>query len=191
MDEDDFIQEGYFAMLKAKETYDPDNGSWAGWYLFALRNHIRSLFNPRNIMVSLDEPVTEEGDLRLVDTIASGEDLEQETVNRIWQEQASATVASALAKLDDTQREILQRVDMGEETKKDVAGDMGITPSRLQSIRFKAHYRLAHDPDILQLIDDQTDYYAHVREHGIEDIVIRRDDAERREIRRKVRDMTE
>jgi RNA polymerase sigma factor (sigma-70 family) len=100
VDIEDFKQCGYFAMLKAIETYKAESGfKFTTCLNYAMKNAVRDMLGLQSgrgtisrLTVSLNKPVGEEEDTELQDLIPDdsikiGEDLEREEIERVLQEE--------------------------------------------------------------------------------------------------------
>ena len=129
---DDFEQEGYFAVQYAAQTYDPAQGSFAGWLWQAMKRQIQQALtnghrrnitgpdgktittsaDPLNHCTSLDVPMDAEndgsatlGDLQ-ADPAADGE--MQDVEERIYTEELHAALDEALHKLTEREEMVIR-----------------------------------------------------------------------------------
>lgn len=100
VDVEDFKQCGYFAMLKAIETFKDERGfKFTTCLSYAMKNTVRDMLGLQSgrgtisrLTVSLNKPVGEEEDTELQDLIPDdsiiiGDDLEREEIERVLQEE--------------------------------------------------------------------------------------------------------
>lgn len=100
---DDLYQSGYIALVKAVDSYRPENGaSFIGWLTFYLKTALAEAAgyrtkagNALNQAVSIYSPLDE--DTALLDTIADTSDRIEEAEERIYQEQLRAVLEEAIS----------------------------------------------------------------------------------------------
>lgn len=158
---DDLVQSGYFAVVKAIETYEPAAcafSTWLGFYLKTAfteatgRRTEKRRMEPLNQALSLDKPLGEEenggtfGDLvpdpKATATMTAIEE-------KVWLEQLSEALESVLAELPDEQRNVLRQRYYDQRTLVGTAERMGITEEEVRKlekngIKALRHYKLAN-----------------------------------------------
>lgn len=137
VEREDLEQEAYFAMLDAVKAYDPAKGYAFNSYLELHCRHrcfamlgLRGRREPLNACASLDEPVSsdEDDDRTRADIIPSGENMEADTVERLWQAQLRADLDTALSKMDELEADCIRRHYLDEQSKTAVADALGLSP---------------------------------------------------------------
>lgn len=158
---DDLVQSGYFAVLKAIETYDPTAcafSSWLGFYLktaFAEATGCRtekSRMEPLNQALSLDKPLGDEadgatfGDLvpdhRAAATLTAVEEM-------VWLEQLREAMEGVLAELPEEQSDVIKQRYYEQQTLAGTAERMGTTAEEVRKLKGRGlkalrHYKLAN-----------------------------------------------
>lgn len=137
VEREDLEQEAYFAMLGAVKAYDPAKGYAFNSYLalqcqkrfFSLLG-LRGRREPLNACASLDEPASndEDDDRTRADIIPSGEDMEADTVERLWLAQLRADLDAALSKMDELEADCIRRHYLDEQSKTAIADTRGMSP---------------------------------------------------------------
>lgn len=163
---DDFEQEGYFAVQYAAQTYDPAQGSFAGWLWQAMKRQIQQALtnghrlnitgpdgktittsaDPLNHCTSLDVPMDAEndgsatlGDLQ-ADPAADGE--MQDVEERIYTEELHAALDEALHKLTEREEMVIRGRFYEQKTLKEIAADAGTSLERVRQITSSAFRHL-------------------------------------------------
>lgn len=118
---DDFMQEGFIALVDAVQTFDPEAGAkFSSWFLIHLKKQFWELLglrtekqskDPINTDFSLDAPIGDEDGDAWGEIIADphGQDAMDDVVESLWRDQLRATVEAVTGDLPDDQREILYR----------------------------------------------------------------------------------
>ena len=118
---DDLYQSGYLAMVAAVNTYDPDSGNFAGWFMLHLRTAfaeatgIRSkkqAKDPIHSALSLEYPLSDDSDANLLLEVIPDPTSEiplQRVEEQIYQQQLRNALEMALDKLPDKQRDTLRK----------------------------------------------------------------------------------
>lgn len=118
---DDLYQSGYLAMVAAVNTYNPDSGKFAGWFMLHLRTAfadatgIRSqkqAKDPIHSALSLEYPLSADSDADLLLEVIPDPTSEipmQGVEERIYQQQLRNALEMALDKLPDKQRDTLRK----------------------------------------------------------------------------------
>ena len=178
MTADDFEQEGYFAVQYAAQTYDPSEGSFAGWLWQAMQRQIwQALTNghrrnitgpdgktrtisadPLNHCASLDTPLDEEddgaaslGDLQ-PDPAAS--EAFQDIEERIYQEELHMALEEALLKLSEREQRIVRGLYFAGHTLKQEATEDGTTYQMISQLRQNALRKLRRNPTLQRWHDE-------------------------------------
>lgn len=149
---DDLIQESYFAMLKAIDSYRPEKGYQFLTYMTAhLKNACNGLIGargkrqPLNRAKSLDAPISHEEETPLLDTIPDASMHWEDVEERLFQEQLKADMAVILGDLEPEHRDILQKLYYGRMTVPEAASSCGMMESHVVSVKEKALRQLRRD----------------------------------------------
>lgn len=146
MERDDLVSWGTMGLINAARAYDPSRGT--AFSTLACRAIERMIVrgvsrewraDQAGRTVSLDELISgsgEEGDDRFIDQLASGDDLEQDLVDR----QRIVDLREAIRQLPPEKQQIIERHFFREESVKDIAADLGLTRQGVYS-REKAIFR--------------------------------------------------
>lgn len=159
IDEADLYQVAAMALLKAQESYNPEGE--AAFMTFAYKVIRRKLYRALHIeatptgytyepiILSLDEPINEDGDITRSDTIQSdGEPLD----DMAERADISARVRAAVRTLPEIQKEIINRLYLNDptETRPEIAKDKGVSPSAIGRQKEKAFKNLRYKLRSLQ-----------------------------------------
>lgn len=152
---DDLLQEGFFAIVDAVQTYDEERGSWQqvlAWELKHRYNQVLPMRRRKAKLVSLDAPAGEDDDSALMDCLADGgpgidaglmlEDFKT-TVHRLVKERTDAQM-----------HQILMAHDIGGEPLGEVAERMELSYQAMCTKRRMALRQLARYPDLRELYRD-------------------------------------
>lgn len=151
---DDFMQEGFFALVDAVQTFDPGAGAlFSTWYGVHLRKRYVELmgfrtdkqrFDPIHEATSLDAPISDEDGDTWSEVVADphGEDGMVDTEERLWRAQLRATVSMVTQDLPEDQREILYRRFWLNRTYEETGSDLGISKEQARNEENKAIRRL-------------------------------------------------
>lgn len=159
IDEADLYQVACIALLKAQKTYNPE--SEAAFMTYAHRiitwkiyRALRIKSNPAGyafepIMLSLDEPINEDGDITRGDTIQSDDEPPEETAERAA---IAAEVRAAVSTLPEIQEEIINRLYLNDptESRPEIAKDKGVSVSVIGRQKEKAFKKLRYELRELQ-----------------------------------------
>lgn len=151
LDMDDLTQTAYFGMLQAVQAYDPRRDckfSTMLWYF--VTKSVRELLGlrgkKRRFTVSLDKPISEDGDTTMLDLIpdsTAGEPFEQaeERVSNafIWQE---------VDRLPAKQAEVLRERFKHGRTLKDISAELGVSFQYVRQIQAEAMRRLRKNKSV-------------------------------------------
>lgn len=160
VDAEDLYQSGYFAMVAAIETYNPDAGSFINWLALYLKTAfaeaagyrtVKGLQEPLCNAISLDKPLGEDaegsvfGDL-IPDRKAAAtmESVEE----RLWHEQLQKAMEGVLSELPEKQSTVLKCRYYAGKTLVDTGNQLGISAGEVrkqegQGLKALRHYRLA------------------------------------------------
>lgn len=153
VDVDDLIQEAYFAMVRAAETYDPEKeASFLGWWKFFMRTAFNSALNVRTSKgreaichrcKSLDTPLDESDGDTLGAMIQSDAGELEEADRRIWRENLRRTMTSMLQELPPQWQSILHKRYFEEKTLQEIAAEAGLSHQCIHQKILKAQKQLA------------------------------------------------
>lgn len=146
VDLDDLIQAGRMAVLEAKKTYNPEKSAFSSWAYLYIHKAIWATLGIRwrkgggiilpPLPASLDAPVDEEGEIPLLDTIASPDALEG------WEgllvDECARAVQHAIDSLPDEMQTIARENLLYLRPLTRVADDLGISIDRAKSVQFQA-----------------------------------------------------
>lgn len=158
--QEDLVNAGFFGLLKAAETYDPEGVSWAKWAIWHVK---RAMLQSCGYLreadhLSLDVPVEEDSDLTFLDTIPDNGPPVEEAAER---EAVRAEVRAAVDRLKDPrQRDVIRAWKLEGRTLEQIAQDIGCSPSFIQMTARKALRKLAADRRLRDL-DDRTRFHAY------------------------------
>ncbi len=168
VDYEDLVQAALLGILRAREDYRPEAGSWATYSARYIKGEIfRELGVRRGVMppaaLSLDAPASEDGDEPLLNSIADKSVAEPDAA--LLSDELSQTVRRAVARLENPrQRESVQRAELDGEALSEVAGELGVSQERARQLVRAAHEKLRQDRR-LQLLAEcelRTRYHAHM-----------------------------
>lgn len=170
LDMDDLSSAAMLGILAAQATYEPARGSWATYSAYFIRRELCALLGIRDGRIkpgtlSLDDPIT------TADGEDAGTHLDQLPDDTLPDIDAGAVldglrgdVRTAVARLPDRQREIVERWQLDGETQERVAQRLGITAQRVQQLWRQARQTLARDPRLREYadIENRTPYYVKI-----------------------------
>lgn len=172
---DDLYQVGYFALLDAVRTYDPDRGAFLTHFAWRLRhsfhnswgNNERRRRDPLNCAASLDAPLDsyDPDSGTLADIVPDPRDLITEVEERIYLLDLHAALQIALDGLPKTEADVLRSQFFREMTLPSIAKECGCTLSEIKKLRSGGLRRLRNRSVLAQLehfIDERTDFYEPV-----------------------------
>lgn len=181
---DDFEQEGYFAVQYAAQTYDPAQGSFAGWLWKAMKRQIQQALtnghrrnitgpdgktittsaDPLNHCTSLDMPLDTEddgaatlGDLQ-PDPAAAGE--LQAAEDRIFHEQLHDAVEEALSKLTEREVLVIRGQYYQDKSVRQICEETGLTRGQADNARHSAFAKLRRNHRLLCWHDEVIQTHA-------------------------------
>ncbi len=177
VDREDLYQSGYLALVAAVDSYDPkQETTFVGW----LALHLKTAFNeasnfrtkgqrldPMHQADSLSRPLGDEDAGELLDTVADPHGLHelQEVEKRIWQEELSHALESALNGLTETESDTLRRRYYRGQTTAQVAQETGRTAYEVQKDERRGLDSLRRgrvSASLRAFIEENTPYYLHV-----------------------------
>lgn len=175
-DTDDLTQSGYFALLSATQTFDPDGGrNFLSWLDYHLKNAFASTLgyrtklqsnDPLRTADSLQRPISDEenstelGDLQPDER--AQEDFEA-VEHRLWLEQLHNALAVELDRLPEEQRETITGRYYSNLSADDLAQKHGTTSSVIKSREAKGMRALRKNSHKLSpFVEENTNYHFRV-----------------------------
>ena len=171
--EEDLVQAGFLALVRAKQTYDPSGGrSWASWAVWHIRREYESALCLRagaRIQAhsgadTLDRSIdADDGVAATLGELLPDERLPEADAGLLLDE-LRRDVRDAVDRLkDDGQRRAVRLCRLEGRSYREAAADMGITPQRARRLCDRAGMRLARDRALLRLmdLDERTRFHAH------------------------------
>ena len=195
---DDLYQSGFLALVKAVDSYRPENeASFIGWLAF----HLKTAFveaagyrtqkkNTLNLSVSLDTPIGEDDDFTLLDTIADPTDRIEEVEERIYQTQLREALDAALDMLPAEQSDVIRKYDLEGQPFQKLAETYGVSHQSIRQRRERGFHKLrqikrtsAVGKHLRSFVEMRTPYYCHVgvnrfnttRTSAVEEAVLKRE----------------
>ena len=159
IDVDDLCQVGYFAMLKAIEKYDPSRETKfttllahclkSQFFRLAKMSHAGWEKNMVYACRSLSEPISEDGDITLGDSIATNDPGLAEVERTIYQESAKDVLVKSFEALTNRQEEVITALFFGQQTYAVVSQCLGISRGAVQVIKESGFKKLRKDVGLL------------------------------------------
>lgn len=171
--EEDLIQAGFLALVRAKQTYDPSGGrSWAGWAAWHIRREYESALCLRagaRIQAhsgadTLDRSTrTDDGVAATVGELLPDESLPDADAGLLLDE-LRRDVRAAVDRLEDAdERRAVRLCQLEARSCRDAAKAMGVSRRQVRQLNRRARERLFRDWRLRRLIDldDRTRFHAH------------------------------
>jgi len=171
--EEDLVQAGFLALVRARQTYDPSGGrSWAGWAAWHIRREYESALCLRagaRIQAhsgadTLDRSVNEDdGVAATLGDLLPDENLPDADTGLLLDE-LRRDVRAAVARLENSdERRAVQLCQLESRSSRDAARAMGVSRRQLRQLNRQARERLSRDWRLRKLIDldDRTRFHAH------------------------------
>lgn len=173
---EDLEQAGFFGLVRAAETYDPDGGkSWAGWAAWHIAREIHNALGYRGAQptkahtgaLPLDAPLNRddpEGETAL-DALPDETLPDMDAALNL--DNMRRYVRSAVERLEDArQRAVIRLCALEGQPYEAAAGALGVTVERVRQIREAALRKLRQDRrlrrDARADLDERTPFYLHV-----------------------------
>lgn len=186
---DDLYQSGFLAMMEAVRTFDPEGGSsflsWMG------NNHLKTAFmaalgartekqrqDPLHTAASLDAPLQVDEDLTIGDMVQDPVDCMAKADRRIWLEQLHDELDHALDTLPAEQRTALRQRFYHGMTFAEAAALAGEKPDTIRKWESAGLNKLRRGKQAARLrafVDARTLFYAARGVHGVEYVVLKRE----------------
>lgn len=171
---EDLYQSGYLAMVAAANTYDPTaGGSFSTWFMFYLKKAfdkatgnqtLTQRNDPIHTAISLDCPLTDETDSRLLSEVIPDPTSTihmQNVEDQVYQQQLHNALEMALNELPATQQDILRKRYFEGESVAQLSNNIGITVDAVRQIERNGLRRLRHPTTARLLMPFYNfDYYS-------------------------------
>lgn len=172
----DLINSGYFAVLAAVKTYDPEKclfSTWLLWYLKTAFAEVtgsrteRQRNEPLRYALSMDAPLEDTDGVTLGDLQADPtatipfEDVE----TAVFRDQLRHTLEEVIGELPEVQAEIIRRHYWDQQTLEEIAATVGKSTERVRQLEEKAIRAMRtppHSDRLEDFVERRTPYYLHV-----------------------------
>ena len=149
VDQDDLLQAARIGIWEAERTYKPDAGEWSTYSAFWIRREIRRALGVKSghfppPEIHLDEPLTEDAEETRLDMLA--DDSIPDIDTGILVDEYRQTVRDAVDRLEDQQREVIQKRYFQGKTVQEIANEAGTTYRRIYGLWKNARMRLRRGP---------------------------------------------
>lgn len=175
-DWEDFVQAGFIAVAKAAESYDPASEAS---FLTYLSYHLKTAFSeatgrrsdkqnrdPIHNAVSLDIPISDDGETTRLDLLPDDNDAFEEVEERIFQEQLRPILNDFLENIPDA--DILRQKYCDQMTLEQISS---VQDEQIEDIRRREQAALRAcrktinmkaGIELKQFLEEMTDYYRHI-----------------------------
>lgn len=137
---EDLLQTGYFAVLDAARTFDPEQGGFLGWLAFYARKAALDTLGLRKrqkpVLLSLDVSMTSEDDgIALADTLPdqSATDAFEAVEDALHDQYVHGVVDACLARQPELVRRAIQGRYWERKAAKEIAGECGASVDMIYS----------------------------------------------------------
>ena len=172
----DLINSGYFAMLAAIKTYEPEQSKFSSWLLQYLQTAFAEVTgyrtekqrsDPLRYALSMDMPLEEEDSDTLGDLHADPaatipfENVDAET----FRGQLHNALEEAISNLPDIQAVVIRRHYWDQQTLEEIGVAIGKSTERARQLEEKAIRAMRKQPcsrHLEDFVDQRTPYYLHV-----------------------------
>ena len=167
---DDLIQEAYFALLKAVESYKPLKGykllTYMTYHLQTAFNELTGVRSSKketlNYSTSLNTPLgNSDGELELLETIADDSTDIEDAEKRIYNTELHNDLDEAMSKLNPTNKEILESIYYKGYTVNDIAKSYNITEHKARYAKDESLRALRRDNRLREYKDDIISRYGY------------------------------
>lgn len=171
-EENDLIQEAYFAMLKAVEYYNQDSGYAFTTYLnYTLKIAFAEVAGTRRpkqrndgikYSVSADVPLNNESDETFAEVIPSNTDVEADVIENVSNQELHNALEAALKTLTKTQEKILRGIFYDNMTMEQLAETASCTHQNISLEKGKALeklYRERKENNLENFLEARTNYH--------------------------------
>ena len=155
-DEEDLYQAGSIALWEAQQTYNPDGGcSFLTWACMPVKHAILRVLNRTTKVktVSLDDPIIEDEDLTLLDTIPDPNILpfDEPIIDDETRQETVQEVRAAINRMKSPkQREVIKRVYLEGKERSAAAAEMGMKITALYALDKAGRSTLRRDYHLKQ-----------------------------------------
>ena len=170
---EDLYQSGYLAMVAAVDTYDPDSGSFVGWFTLYLKKAFaeasgkrsqKQAKDPLHSALSLDYPLTDDSDADELQEIIPDPVSEipmQRIEKQIYLQQLRNALEFVLNKLPDKQRNTIRKKYLEGISAEQIAIASGVTRQSVEE-QEKNGLRRLRQPGIAKILRPfyEFDYYS-------------------------------
>lgn len=152
----DLVNSGYFALLKAAESFNPESGAFSTWLVYHLKNAFaeamggrskRQRYDPLNTAFSLDSPLTDDedgGQFSDVTQDPAGAALIESVDERIWREQLHEAMEKALNGIPPAYSKTLRLRYYDQKTLSEVAELQGVSVEEVRNKELRGLRKLRH-----------------------------------------------
>jgi len=171
-EEDDLVQESYFAMLKAVEYYNQDRGYAFTTYLcYTLKTAFAEVAGTRRptqrndgikYSVSVDAPLNDDSSETFAEIIPSNTDVEADVIEKVSNQELHNALEAALKTLTKTQEKILRGIFYDNMTTEQLAETASCTHQNISLEKSKALeklYRERKENNLETFLEERTNYY--------------------------------
>lgn len=145
LDTEDLVSEAFIALCRAAEMWDPKRGAFSTYAVVAIQNWLinvckldRVSIRKEQEMLSLDTPVGDSEEERLMDLLPdNGPRLEETVINR----RVASELRTAVDELPDRDRRVITGLLQGDNPA-DLARAFGCSRQRIEQIQSRAYRRL-------------------------------------------------
>lgn len=179
---EDLVQYGYFALLKAVQSYRREKGYKFTSYLpYSFQCVMRGV--DTSSYISLDVAISNDGEKErtIADNIPDNSALEEleHTINITADRQA---IYNALERLPQRHREIILAYYFKGHTLKQIASSMGVTYQRVSVLQREALSKLRKDPELIEVYQDtiqnrqqRIEYMAYLEQYKRSILILKAD----------------
>lgn len=176
VDTEDLMQAGFFGLLRANESFDPEAGkSWASWAAWFIRREFENTLGLREgkstrahtAALPLDAPLpTNDGDDTTGTDLLADDSLPEIDSGALLAD-LQENVRRAVDELpNDRERRVVQLCDLEDKPLRTAAAALQVSTERARQIRKRALHNLREDKRLRALadekwLDERTRFHAH------------------------------
>ena len=170
VDAEDLVQDGFFALLEASESWREDRGSWSTWASFYIRKAMRKtlgLSGKQQLQtMSLDIPVGENGDCSLGDLIPDASLPDSDAL--LLMDDLTRAVRQAVDAIRNEQpREAIRRVYLDGLSYAEAAREMGTSLGAMKNLLKRGCTELRRNYRLRQALPELDEYTLFIRNKGV------------------------